>query len=61
MIRMILFIAALIAVYGIAGKFDYVTEVQAQSDYCAAVQEWRETRGHGGHPDYNGNAVEVCK
>ena len=57
----ILAAVVLAAGFLIASSMDYDDAVRAESDYCAAVKEWKQTNGHGGHPDYKGIAGEVCK
>ncbi len=57
----ILAAVVLAAGFLIASGMDYEDDVKQESDYCSGVKEWAETKGHGGHPDYNGNFNEVCK
>ena len=57
----ILAAAVLAAGFLIASRMDYEDAKKAESDYCASVKEWADTKGKGGHPDYKGIAGEVCK
>ena len=57
----ILSAVVIVAALMIVNTMGYDDEVRAESDYCAAVADWKKTGGHAGHPDYDGIAGEACR
>lgn len=57
---MMLMAIAFVCLILIAMNNAYIDDVIEQQIYCLGVDEWNQSGGEIGHPDYNGNYDQIC-
>ena len=55
--KFILGLAAILAIFGLAGEQDYQDAVTEEQQYCEMVKLYKQTRGREGWPEYRKGEV----